>query len=301
MQTVAESLQEWGNQVVQGICELLGPSRRLRDVNVGPSSVIIMGPHFAFEPPLSTDQKRLQSRLREELDRFVAMAQALLGREPKSVQRTVGQHEKTLRSLLELSRLLPYSSTDAAREGAAKAVDELLEAVSNLHDPAEGTFVLVPDTNALIYSPAFEAWSFDGIPAFDILLLPTLLSELDSLKVEHRNPNVRNKANEVIRQMKEYRRRGSLTDGVSVVNGQIGLRSVAVEPRVDDLLPWLDPASADDRMLAGCVEAMRMHSRSVVALVTGDINLQNKAEFARVPFIEPPEVVSPSRLASQGP
>ena len=292
MQTVAESLGEWGGQVVRGISELVGPSRRLRDVNAGPGSVMIAGPHFAFEPPLSTDQKRLQSRLGEDFDRFIAMVRALLARQPKSVQHTLNQCEKTLRSLLELSRKFPYSSTDAARQGAAKAVDELLEAVSNLHDPAEGTFVLVPDTNALIRSPAFAAWSFAGIPAFDILLLPTLLSELDSLKIEHRNPDVRNKANEVIRQMKEYRRRGPLTRGVTIVNGRVGLRSVAVEPRVDDLLPWLDSSCADDRMLAGCVEAMRMHSRSVVALVTGDINLQNKAEFARVPFIEPPEVAS---------
>ena len=292
MQTVAESLGEWGGQVVRGISELVGPSRRLRDVNAGPGSVMIAGPHFAFEPPLSTDQKRLQSRLGEDFDRFIAMVRALLARQPKSVQHTLNQCEKTLRSLLELSRLFPYSSTDAARQGAAKAVDELLEAVSNLHDSAEGTFVLVPDTNALIRSPAFAAWSFAGIPAFDILLLPTLLSELDSLKIEHRNPDVRRKANEVIRQMKEYRRRGLLTDGVPIVSGRIGLRSVAVEPRVDDLLPWLDPTCDDDRMLAGCVEAMRMHSRSVVALVTGDINLQNKAEFARVPFIEPPEVDS---------
>jgi PIN domain len=220
------------------------------------------------------------------------MVRALLAREPKPVQSAIGRHVKTLRSLLELSGRLPYSSTDAAREAAAKAVDELLGAVSNLHDPAEGTFVLVPDTNALIHSPAFESWSFKDIPAFDILLLPTLLSELDALKIEHRNPDVRSKANDVIRQMKEYRRRGPLTCGVAVVNGRIGLRSVAIEPRVDDLLPWLDSACADDRMLAGCVEAMRMHSRSVVALVTGDINLQNKAEFARVPYIEPPELAS---------
>ena len=55
-----------------------------------------------------------------------------------------------------------------------------------------------------------------------------------------------------------------------------------------DVLPWLDPASPDDRLLASCVEIMRLHPRSTVMLVTGDINLQNKAEFALVPFLEPP-------------
>ena len=212
----------------------------------------------------------------------------------------IANHQETLQRLLDLSHLLPYPDTNAAKNGAAAAVSGLLEALANLDDPTEGTFVLIPDTNALILSPAFEAWGFAGIPAFTILLLPTLLSELDSLKIEHRNPDVRRKANAVIRQIKEYRRRGSLTEGVSVVNGRIALRSVAVEPRADDLLPWLDPACGDDRMLSGCVEAMRMHSRSVLALVTGDINLQNKAEFARVPFIEPPEATVPAEDRRSG-
>ena len=290
VQTVAEGLALWGFEVTQGIGELLGPPRLLRDVNRRDSQVFIAGPSHAFEPPLSRSQKRFQSRLRGESDRFFAEVRALLAHESEAVQRVIASHQETLQRLLDLSHLLPYPDTDAAKNGAAVAMSGLLEALANLDDPTEGTFVLIPDTNALISSPAFEAWSFAGIPVFEILLLPTLLSELDSLKIEHRVPEVRHKANAVIRQIKEYRRRGSLTEGVFVVNGRIGLRSVAVEPRVDDLLPWLDPACGDDRMLAGCVEAMRMHSRSVVALVTGDINLQNKAEFARVPFIEPPDV-----------
>ena len=204
--------------------------------------------------------------------------------------------------LIELSHLLPYSTTNSAKAGAAEAVAKLLEAVSSLHDPAEGANVLVPDTNALIFSPAFEDFGASTTsPSSKILLVPTLLSELDSLKVEHRNPDVRAKANEVIRQIK-YRRRGPLSYGVDVVNGRIRLRSVAVEPRVEDSLPWLNPTSQDDRMLASCLEAMRVHSRSAVILVTGDINLQNKAEFARVPFIEPPGATGKTRQASmEGP
>ena len=118
---------------------------------------------------------------------------------------------------------------------------------------------------------------------------PTLLSELDSLKNEHRNPDVRSKAQAVIRQVKEYRRRGSLNEGVVIVENRIRLRASAVEPRVEEVLPWLDSTSPDDRILASCVEAMRTHPRSAVALVTGDINLQSKAEFACIPFFEPPE------------
>lgn len=57
-----------------------------------------------------------------------------------------------------------------------------------------------------------------------------LCLNLDKLKVDHRSEIVRQKAEKLIRQIKEYRRRGKL-----------------------------------------------------------DLNLQNKAEFARVPFLEPPK------------
>jgi predicted ribonuclease YlaK len=54
-------------------------------------------------------------------------------------------------------------------------------------------------------------------------------------------------------------------------------------------LPWLDAANDDDRLLASFLEVMRQFPHSAVLLVTRDINLQNKAEFANVCFIEPPE------------
>jgi predicted ribonuclease YlaK len=66
-------------------------------------------------------------------------------------------------------------------------------------------------------------------------------------------------------------------------------QALAVEPKFEETLPWLDPVNNDDRILASMIEVMRRYPRSLVALVTRDINLQNKAEFARVVFIEPPE------------
>jgi predicted ribonuclease YlaK len=66
---------------------------------------------------------------------------------------------------------------------------------------------------------------------------------------------------------------------------------LAVEPKKEFLLPWLDPDNNDDRLLAGSIEVMRLRPRSPVILVSRDINLQNKAEFAQVPFVEPPEPI----------
>jgi len=134
----------------------------------------------------------------------------------------------------------------------------------------------------------FQSWSFEDLPEFEVLLVPLVLSELDTLKNNHRQQGVRDKARAIIRQIREYARRGSLHDGIIIVANHIRLRSLSIEPHVEDTLPWLDRDVPDDRLLASTVEAMRMHPRSTVALVTGDINLQNKAAFADVPFLEPP-------------
>ena len=75
----------------------------------------------------------------------------------------------------------------------------------------------MPDTNALLYNPVLEAWQFSDFSCFTIMLTPTVLSELDRLKVEHKNVDIQKRADKLIRQIKEYRRRGLLTDGVPLV------------------------------------------------------------------------------------
>ena len=53
-------------------------------------------------------------------------------------------------------------------------------------------------------------------------------------------------------------------------------------------LGWLDPSNNDDRIIANALELQRTYPSDKVVLVTGDINLQNKAELAKLPYAEPP-------------
>jgi len=69
---------------------------------------------------------------------------------------------------------------------------------------------------------------------------------------------------------------------------KIKIQSMATEPDMNTSLPWLDPDNKDDRILAGVIEVMRTRPRSIVKAVSRDINFQNKAEFANIPFEEPP-------------
>ena len=62
--------------------------------------------------------------------------------------------------------------------------------------------MVIPDTNALLFNPDLQEWSFELVRQFTIVLLPTVLSELDKLKMDHRSESVRQKAEKLIRQIK---------------------------------------------------------------------------------------------------
>jgi predicted ribonuclease YlaK len=53
-------------------------------------------------------------------------------------------------------------------------------------------------------------------------------------------------------------------------------------------LSWFDSTNADDRFLATALEIIRANMGAIVFIVTSDINMQNKAEMAGIPFREVP-------------
>ena len=141
------------------------------------------------------------------------------------MHKKIDRFDKALGEIINQDHLVSDLTTDSARNSTIEAIDGMCEAIANLHDPSEGSVVLMPDTNALILSPALQGWEFGEFPQFELLIVPALLCELDDLKINHRNPDVREKCAEVGRQIKEYRRRGALGDGVDVVSGKIRIRS----------------------------------------------------------------------------
>ena len=84
------------------------------------------------------------------------------------------------------------------------------------------------------------------------------------------------------------RKQGSVLDGVTVAK-TITVQMVPTEPRLADLPSWLDPDNKDDRIIASSLEIQGAQPSATVVLVTDDINLQNKAEMAFLPWAEPPE------------
>lgn len=71
--------------------------------------------------------------------------------------------------------------------------------------------------------------------------------------------------------------------------GQVRLRLEHREIDARSVLSWLDPAVPDDRLLGAALRLQSDHPAGVVVLVTGDLNLQNKADAVGLPYAEPPE------------
>ena len=291
MRTITDNLIEMSKDIQNLLNDLLMnySSINFWNKNRPGDSIIIMSVSGNCAYRKLTEQGRqVQAQLLEKYRRFYEVINVLLRNQPKDTLAELSKVNKILLNTIEQNNNTWCKNTTEALDKAVQALKMQCKLLNRLYDPFEGEVIFVPDTNALIYNPNLESWTFLECPQFSVFLLPTVLSELDLLKINHRNVEVRNKSESLIRRIKEYRRRGKLTTGVTVVKGRIKIQSIAIEPDMNTSLPWLDPDNKDDRILAGVIEVMRARPRSIVKAVSRDINFQNKAEFANIPFEEPP-------------
>lgn len=179
-------------------------------------------------------------------------------------------------------------SVDTAKSRLRERTNGLLELLA-MKATSGGGLIVVPDTNALIFAPDVSTYGPGlGATTYEVHLLSTVSSELDRLKVEGRTPELREKVQGVIRRIKGLRDRGSLASGVSVTKS-VRFLSQAREPNFDRMPGWLDRSNNDDRILAAALELQGRRAGDTVVLVTGDLNLQTKADAAGLPYVEPPE------------
>ena len=108
--------------------------------------------------------------------------------------------------------------------------------------------------------------------------------------MSHRIESIREKAKTLISKIKEYRRRGSILDGVQIVKNKIQLQVTGVEPDFTKTFKWLVKENKDDRLIAEFLEIARLFANAPVYLVTSDINLQTKCEICLILYLEPPNI-----------
>ncbi len=110
-----------------------------------------------------------------------------------------------------------------------RKVEPLRAALASLSVPHAEVYV-VPDTNVLLFKPDIGDYGTAlGATAYAVWLVPPVLEELDSHKVNHRNEAVREKARKFTNRPKGWRAQGSLLHGVRVV-GEVFVRVEGKEP-----------------------------------------------------------------------
>jgi hypothetical protein len=165
-------------------------------------------------------------------------------------------------------------------------LDELLVSLKGLYSESTAP-TFVPDTNALIYNPALEEWDLTPGTVFEFVLTPTVLKELDSLKNGPSDRSRTQKAAQLVRQLKEYRGRGRLVDGVTLRRDRSVLVARMLEPH--NSLDWLDLTISDHRFIASVLEIVKLRPAAPVAIVTRDIHMQTILELVGLRFVEPPD------------
>jgi len=250
------------------------------------SNVFILIHEFFYNTDITNDQKKKQIELLQKYTQWEEHFDLLTRNLPKEITKEIDTCKKTIKELIELKSGWGTKATIeeniVINEQSINKLQSILSLVTK-----EENIVLVPDTNALIIDSDFGDYKKIEKGTFTILLNPTVLSELDKLKINHRDEGFRTKIDSIIRKIKGLRSQGSLLNGV-IVNQTITIRMSAKEPDFAHTLSWLYQNNNDDRIIAFTLECLRNNPAQKIILVTADINLQNKAEMAKLPYSEPP-------------
>ena len=181
------------------------------------------------------------------------------------------------------------ATIEEAKTKLAINSDELKSLLSWLEGLGSNDILIIPDTNALIINHRIEAYGdlIGNIEKWTVIVTSTVLKELDELKVKSSNNEFREKVKKTINYLKGLRNQGDIISGLKLYKNTVTIKILPVEPNMDKTLSWLDKDNNDDRIIASCFDIQIKNPASSVILMTADINLQTKAQLARLPIIEP--------------
>lgn len=248
--------------------------------------VTIIGPEYRWGAP-TAEQINDQLAIKRDYEEWFEVFRSVFRTATDELNQRINKADQRFRNWIELSSNWSLCSDPSSNEKNLRDDAELFVKILEIVEVSGAVeIILIPDTNAIIGKPdptQYKAIARDD--KFVFLLLPTVLAELDTLKNNHRNSDFRKKVNKVIVRVKGWRNQGTLRNGVTV-SGTITVKAVASEPDMQRTLKWLDKDNRDDRIIAFVLEVQSTYPTARVVLVTGDINLLNKADVARIEACE---------------
>lgn len=283
-----DRLQRDLRQVHQDVTALVKASRITDSRHLQGSAAFLIGSEYLWED-LGNEGKRLQIRalksFRRWNERFDLLVSSLASHDADE-HRSAAQEFGDL--WIERGSIpcgLP-STIPLALNTLDSDVQRLASCIDLFH--GTGRVVIVPDTNALVLAPEVQTYgTLVGATSYDVVFVPGVIAELDKLKVHAPRQEFRDKVKAVIRRIKGWRRQGSLLSGITV-HKTVKVTALAWEPSFDKTLPQLDVENGDDRILASVLELQLKRPGDIVVVLTGDLNMQTKAEAAGIPYMELP-------------
>lgn len=193
MESITDVVSRLADQFVP-ICEnLINHHSGLQYDNPDQGAVFFVNPSGDHRwMPLTDEGLRLQHRALEEYRRLVAIVRTLMHGSSQSSLDNLKEFDETIVSMIEQSHSTWCKTTNEAFEKIAKAIRSQTQLLGRLYSSDDGE-IIIHDTNARLLNPRIEMWMFNGIDRFTLVLTPTVLKELDKLKINDRNPEVREK------------------------------------------------------------------------------------------------------------
>ena len=118
----------------------------------------------------------------------------------KEINQQIEKNQKFVTIWIEKESSWEVPSTlQAAKSLFQEKVKIFYELLDLLERTGEHVVIVVPDTNSLIAVPDIAEYrSIAEQPEYTIIFVPTVLAELDKLKVTHRDQDFRDKVSSVI-------------------------------------------------------------------------------------------------------
>ncbi|MBL7706839.1 MAG: hypothetical protein JNM21_14930 [Taibaiella sp.] len=284
MFTFIEHLLNQLDTIKESMFELLDKAKFQKHGDNG-SSIISIAPANRWGNP-TKEEEILQIKLIKSFKRWREAFLFFTEDLPENSKRKIEKTNNLIISWIEKKQ--DYGVPGSVLSAKTRFEDEISIFYDTLKSFAEGNraTILIPDTNALIQQlePIYYKL-FSETDAFTIIYLPTVLSELDELKIKSSKPEFQTKVKAVIKRLKGYRQQGDVLEGV-ITDRSITHKMIAVEPNFERTLSWLKKDNNDDKIIASVLEIQRENPSAIVKLVTSDMNLQNKAAMAGLPYCD---------------
>lgn len=287
MSTYVENLKQKLDELNTLVFELLDNSRIKRFVNDPNSELVFILPKYYWDNATDKEQQ-IQNKIRPKYNRWIESFKVLTDNLAEPTKEKLKETDVFVNNWIN-KHGEDWNVPKRIEEAKEKYIEEVkifFDTLEMLNKSGNKETMVIPDTNSLINFPDPVLYKqLSTSDSFTIILVPTVLNELDELKVRSNNQDFRDKVKSIIRRIKGYRTQGSLLDGVKA-HGTITIRMIATEPDIDKSLSWLTETNNDDRVLASALEIQKEYPSSKIVIATGDINLQNKCEMANFPYGE---------------